>query len=225
MAFAVTALAMQGIQLDFPGRPDVLRHAGLQVPNGAVVVLEGRSGSGKSSLLAVASGLTRPNAGQVQVMDEPMPFGDANACAAVRSRHIGLVLQHLHLLPDLTVEQNIALPLRLARRAPAERRAQVAALLDRFGLTDLAARRPPNLSGGEAQRVAIARALALAPGLLLVDEPTSSLDEQNAQTVVAALQEAARTGAGVLVASHDTLVWRAGVLYRMHQGRPVRAAA
>jgi putative ABC transport system ATP-binding protein len=218
----VNALAMVEVSLDYPGRPGVLRSVHLQVPPATVVVLEGRSGSGKSSLLSVAGGLEAPSSGEVSVMDEAMPFADPQACARLRARHVGLVLQHLHLLPELTIEENVALPLRLARVPKAERESRVATLLERFGLTPLAAARPGAISGGEAQRSAIARALASQPGLLLVDEPTNNLDEDNARSVVGALKEAAQLGAGVLVATHDPLVASAGHVYRMVQGRPVR---
>ncbi|HET6397919.1 MAG TPA: ATP-binding cassette domain-containing protein, partial [Candidatus Thermoplasmatota archaeon] len=208
-----------------PGRPGVLRNANLQVPPATVVGLEGRSGAGKSTLLAVAAGLERPDSGTVEVMGHPMPWGNEAACSRLRAAHVGLVFQHLHLLGDLSVRENVALPLRLARAAPARREARVDHLLSTFGLQPLARRRPAQLSGGEQQRTAIARALAVEPGLLLVDEPTSSLDDANAQAVVAALQDAARLGAGVLVASHDPMVLRATVRYRMMQGRPVRGMA
>lgn len=221
----VNALAMAGVDLDYPGRPGILRSVQLQVPPATLVVLEGRSGSGKSSLLAVAAGLERPTAGTVAVMDEPVPFEDPQACARLRARHVGLVLQHLHLLPELTVEENIALPLRLSRTPASERRLRVAALLQRFGLDSLAASRPGTISGGEAQRAAIARALARQPGLLLVDEPTNNLDEENARSVVEALREAAQLGAGVLVATHDPVVAAAGHVLRMLHGRPVRGPA
>lgn len=219
------ALALHAVHLGYPGRPNVLRGASLAVPAASVVVLEGRSGSGKSSLLAVAAGLETPQSGQVAVMGTEVPFHDPHACARLRARHVGLVLQHLHLLPELTVEENIALPLRLARRPAAERKERVATLLERFGLAPLASSRPGEVSGGEGQRTAIARALATKPGLLLVDEPTNNLDEENARSVVAALREAAHLGAGVLVATHDPLVASAGQVFRMVHGRPVRGAA
>ena len=213
---------MAGVQLDYPGRPGVLRQVHLQVPLASLVTLEGRSGSGKSSLLAIAAGLEEPTAGSVTVMEEAVPFGDPQACARLRARHVGLVLQHLHLLPELSIEENVALPLRLSRTPAAERKERVQTLLERFGLTPLAKSRPGTVSGGEAQRTAIARALARHPGLLLVDEPTNNLDEENARSVVAALREAAQLGAGVLVATHDPIVAAAGHQLRMVQGRPVR---
>jgi ABC-type lipoprotein export system ATPase subunit len=216
---------MQGVHLDYPGRPGVLRAVHLQVPPASLVVLEGRSGSGKSSLLAVAAGLERPTSGTVAVMEEPVPFGDPQACARLRARHVGLVLQHLHLLPELSVAENIALPLRLSRTPAPERKERVATLLERFGLAPLAESRPGSISGGEAQRAAIARALARHPGLLLVDEPTNNLDEENARSVVDALREAAQLGAGVLVATHDPIVAAAGHVLRMVHGRPVRGHA
>lgn len=212
------ALTLDGVRLAYGDRL-VLDNVSLQVPAKAVTVLAGRSGSGKSSLLAVAAGLQVPDAGRVQVLGRPMPFANPSEAAQLRRRHIGLVFQHLHLLGDLSLAENIALPLRLDGAPAPVRQQRVEQLLRAFGLSELAQRRPNQVSGGEAQRAAIARALARQPGLLLVDEPTSNLDEANAQAVLQALKEAARLGAGVLVASHDPLVWKAGPLQHMVAGR------
>jgi ABC-type lipoprotein export system ATPase subunit len=220
----VEALRLDRVTVDYPGRPGVLSEADLEVEPGRLVVLEGRSGSGKSTLLAVAAGLEAVTGGTVTVFGTEMR-PESPAAAQMRATQVGLVFQHLHLLPELTVVENVELPLALAR-VPRRRRRQVSLeLLARFGLAGLADRRPTTLSGGEQQRVAIARALALGPGLLLVDEPTSALDESNAREVVAALQAAARGGTAVVVASHDEILRGAGTLYRMQHGRPMRVRA
>jgi ABC-type lipoprotein export system ATPase subunit len=215
---------LSGVGLDYPTRPGVLRDVHLAIPPGAVAVLEGRSGSGKSSLLAVAAGLEAPTQGLVQVLGETMDPRDADQRSGLRSRHIGLVFQHLHLLSELSVEENIGLPLRLRRAAKPERLQRTRELLDAFGIAPLRDRRPAGLSGGEQQRVAIARALAVRPALLLVDEPTSSLDAENALTVLDALRSAAREGASVLVATHDEVLHKAGRLFAIEGGRVRRPA-
>ncbi len=215
------ALRLDHVTVDYPGRPGVLYDADLRVQPGELVVLEGRSGSGKSTLLAVAAGLEPVSSGDVDVFGTPMR-PDSPQAAQVRASRIGLVFQHLHLLPELSVVENVELPMVLAHVKRAERRERAMALLQRFGLAGAAGRVPPTRSGGEQQRVAIARSLALGPGLLLVDEPTSALDEQNARGVVKALRMAADGGAAVVVASHDEVLRTAGTLYRMTQGQPVR---
>jgi putative ABC transport system ATP-binding protein len=213
------ALQLEGVRLDYPGRPGVLQGVSLRVAAGHMQVIAGRSGSGKSSLLAVASGLQVPTAGKVLVAGRPLSPTNAAQRAAIRGRYVGLVFQQLHLLGELTLRENVELPLHLAGVAKSGRRARAEELLAQFGLTSLAARRPGQVSGGEQQRTAIARALALRPALLLVDEPTSSLDEENALQVQAALQEAAAAGAAVLVTSHDELLRRAGPCLQMTAGR------
>lgn len=200
---------MDDVGLDYPGRPGVLRGIRLRMPVRSLLVVRGRSGSGKSSLLALAAGLQAPTRGRVEVMGEAYSEDPAQR-AALRGRHIGLVFQHLHLLGELTILENAELPLRLARVPRREARPRATSLLETFGIAGLADRRPAQVSGGEQQRAAIARALALRPGLLVADEPTSSLDAANAQSVVQALQQAAKAGAAVLVASHDELMRRAG---------------
>ncbi len=209
---------MADVGLDHPGRPGVLRGVFLTVSPGEAVVVEGRSGSGKSTLLSVAAGLLAPTAGTVEVMGERMDARDPESAARLRARHVGLVFQHLHLLSELTVEENVELPLRLRRTPRAEARVRARELLSLFGLASCAPRHPTSLSGGEQQRVAIARALAVRPSLLLVDEPTSNLDSANALQVAEALRQAAKAGAAVLVATHDELLHRVGRLARIDDG-------
>lgn len=215
------ALRLEHVTVDYPGRLGVLYDVDLAVKPGELVVLEGRSGSGKSTLLAVAAGLEAVSHGDVAVFGTPMR-PDSPLAAEVRSKRIGLVFQHLHLLPELSVVENVELPMVLAGWRRPKRRERALALLARFGLKAYADRQPTTLSGGEQQRVAIARSLALDPGLLLVDEPTSALDEANALSVIKALTLAAQDGAAVVIASHDDLLRKAGTLYRMTKGQPVR---
>lgn len=215
---------MRDVRLDYPGRPGVLEAVGLRLAPGTIAVVRGRSGSGKSSLLAIAAGLQVPTSGQVDVMGRPLDPRDPVQRANVRSEHVGLVLQHLHLLGELTLAENVALPLRLRRRSRAEAARRIGELLERFGLQALADRKPAQVSGGEQQRAAIARALALRPSLLLVDEPTSALDLANAKSVVEALRVASTEGAAVLVASHDDLLHKLGQGFVLADGRLERVA-
>lgn len=217
------ALRLHDVGLDYPGRPGVLQGVALRLAPRQIAVVRGRSGSGKSTLLAVAAGLQPWTRGSVEVMGTALDAADPDQRAAVRGQHVGLVLQHLHLLGELTIRDNVALPLRLKRWPRAKAAARADELLARFGLADLASRRPAQASGGEQQRAAIARALALRPDLLLVDEPTSALDQANALTVVDALRKASEDGAAVLVASHDELLRRLGPSWLLADGRLERA--
>jgi ABC-type lipoprotein export system ATPase subunit len=220
----VDALALRDVRLDYPGRPGVLQAIDLRLAPGTIAVVRGRSGSGKSSLLAIAAGLQVPTSGEVAVMGQGLDPRDPVQRANVRAQHVGLVLQHLHLLGELTLAENVALPLRLRKRPRAEAAQRSGELLARFGLQAHAARKPAQVSGGEQQRAAIARALALRPGLLLVDEPTSALDLANARSVVEALRVASAEGAAVLVASHDDVLNRLGHGYVLAEGRLERVA-
>ncbi len=211
------ALALDGVGLDYPGRPGVLRGIQLRLPARSILVVQGRSGSGKSSLLGVCAGLQRPTTGTVRVLGEAM--ADDAQRAGLRSRHIGLVLQHLHLLGELSLVDNVALPLRLAGRPRREQLERSRTLLRSFGLGDVQDKKPPQCSGGEQQRAAIARAMAMKPGLLLVDEPTSALDTANAKAVMEALRTVCDEGAAVLVATHDDLLRGLGRTIRLVDGR------
>lgn len=213
------ALRLVDVRIDFPRRPRVLDGVSFTVARGGLLVLQGRSGSGKSTLLALCAGLQRPSSGVIEVMGERIHDAPEARRADLRARHVGLVLQHLHLLGELTLAQNVALPLHLAGWKRTAQQERSKALLKRFGLQDLAQRRPGQCSGGEQQRAAIARALALRPGLLLVDEPTSALDARNAASVGEALLAARDEGAAVVVATHDEALHRLGPGLRLLDGR------
>ena len=174
---------------------------------GARFALVGPSGSGKSTLLHLMAGLDAPTRGTVA-----WPGLDGRPA---------MVFQGPSLLPPLTVEENVALPLILAGAADADARAAARAALDRLGLADLIDKLPEEISGGQAQRVAVARSLAGAPRLLLADEPTGQLDAATGATVVDALLEAAeRAGAALVVATHDPAVAeRLDERAELHSGR------
>lgn len=184
------------------GTRAVLRDVDLALDAGAPLLLRGRSGSGKSTLLHILAGIEEPSSGKVEVAGRVLAELDEEERASLRLRQVGLVFQHFVLIPDLTAEENVRLPMVLARRPDAKARA-----LDLLGRVDLARHArafPSTLSGGEMQRVAIARALANDPPIILADEPTANLDETSARAVMGLLSELAKDRA-VLVASHDPL--------------------
>ncbi|MDF2992196.1 MAG: macrolide transporter ATP-binding protein [Microbacterium sp.] len=180
-----------------------LHHADLVVRPREFVAVMGPSGSGKSTLLHLAGGLDRPTSGQVLLEGTDIGGLDATKLALLRRRSVGYVFQDFNLLPSLTAAENVAFPLELdghsARRA---RRAALEVLAD-TGLTDVADRRPDELSGGQAQRVAIARALVGARRLVLADEPTGALDSATGTAVLEVLRDRADRGAAVLMVTHE----------------------
>lgn len=189
------------------GGNEILRDVSFELPAGAFVALAGRSGSGKSTLFKLLAGLDRPTRGEVLIEGKPLSSRTESELSTLRLRAIGLVFQSFNLLPELTVAQNVRLPLDIAgvRRRDAE--ARVAALLDLVHMSSHSDRRPHALSGGESQRVAIARALANGPRIILADEPTGSLDAENAANVISVFEEVnEKVGVTILVVSHDSLV-------------------
>ena len=176
-----------------------------QLASGESMAVIGPSGCGKTTFLHLLAGLIRPGSGVIRVLDRDLSRLRAGALDRFRGRHIGLVFQRLHLLPALTIHQNVLLAQRLAR-VPMDR-TRVEALFDRLNLTGLEGHKPSMLSQGQAQRVAIARALVHGPELLMADEPTSALDDQHAGEALALLRETARAaGAALLIVTHDQRV-------------------
>ena len=190
-----------------------------RVAPGEFVTVRGPSGCGKSTLLLIAGGMLRPSSGKVCVAGSD-PYGlSAARRAAFRAETIGFVFQQFHLLPYLTVLDNVLTPT-VARPFP-DARQKALALLDRFGLGDRATHLPGELSTGEKQRTALARALLGDPKVLLADEPTGNLDDDNGQAVLQALAGFAAAGGSVLMVTHDardtatatrTLLFRDGQL-------------
>ncbi|MGW1316877.1 ABC transporter ATP-binding protein [Streptomyces sp. NPDC002426] len=174
----------------------------LSLPRGSFTAVMGPSGSGKSTLLQCAAGLDRPDRGRIAVDGEEMSGGGEAALARFRRERIGFVFQQYNLLPTLTVEENTALPLRLAgRRADRE---DIRAVLTRVGLGERLGHLPDQLSGGQRQRVAIARALVTRPGVIFADEPTGALDTRSAREVLGLLKETVRLhGSTVVLVTHD----------------------
>ncbi len=198
---------------------EILKGIDLEVAKGEVVALLGPSGSGKSSLMAVLTGLERASGGTLEVAGADFATLDEDALARARRGRIGIVLQAFHLLPTMTAEENVATPMELAGMADARERAR--AELAAVGLGHRMDHYPAQLSGGEQQRVAIARATAPRPALIFADEPTGNLDAGTGQTIVDLLfARRAETGATLLVITHDAeLAARCGRVVTLADGR------
>ncbi len=199
------------------GRVEIFSGLSLDVSGGDFLAVVGPSGCGKSTLLHLLAGLELPDSGEVRLAGVRWRDLDGERRALRRGETIGFVFQLHHLLPELTAEENVALPLFLAGTPEAEGRRAARELLDRVGLVSRAAAFPRTLSGGERQRVAIARAVVRKPRLLLCDEPTGSLDAAHATGVFDLLQGVARERAGAaVVVTHDP-IWasRCGRVLRL----------
>ena len=194
----------------------VFENVSFDVAAGEVVAILGESGVGKSTLLNCLAGLDTPSAGHVSLAGRALEGLDEKALAHWRRAQVGFVFQAFHVLPHLTVAQNVALPLLLLGRPDVER---VTALLDAVGLQGLGERLPRTLSGGQLQRVAIARALVHRPPLVLADEPTGNLDPGTAERVIELLAQQVRAeGAACVLVTHSTAAAeRADRVLRLHQ--------
>ncbi len=189
------------------GLTPALRDVSLRIDAGASVALMGASGSGKSSLLHCLAGVIVPDAGRVLVDGTDITGLSDRDRSRLRLERMGVVFQFGDLVPELTLVENVMLPLQLLGRRTRSARARALELLDRLGIADLADSRTGAVSGGEAQRAAVARALAHEPAVVLADEPTGALDSVNAEAVLDALVVLARdTGAALLVVTHDNVV-------------------
>ena len=182
----------------------VLKDLHLKVPAGEFLALMGPSGSGKSTLLNLIGGLDRPTRGSVSIAEERIDKLSDHKLAAWRARHIGFVFQLYNLLPVLTAERNIELPLLLTRLSRAQRKRHVATALAIVGLSQRQKHYPRQLSGGEQQRVGIARAIVTDPTLLLCDEPTGDLDRKAGDEILDLLQALNREhGKTIIMVTHD----------------------
>ncbi|MBK3634052.1 ABC transporter ATP-binding protein [Streptomyces sp. MBT97] len=180
-----------------------LDDVGLTLARGSFTAVMGPSGSGKSTLLQCAAGLDRPTSGSVRIGGTELTGLSERRLTLLRRERIGFVFQAYNLLPALTAEQNVALPLRLAGRRP--RREQVLDALRQVGLADRAGHRPDRLSGGQQQRVALARAMITRPEVLFGDEPTGALDSGSGREVLTLLRSLADDGRTVVMVTHDPL--------------------
>lgn len=187
-------------------RPAIFENLHLELQAGEYVAVMGESGVGKSTLLNLLAGLDRPDSGRVVLLDRDLSALDDDATTLLRRRAVGFVFQAFHVLPYLTVAQNVALPLELLGVARQERARRTAEMLEAVGIATLAARYARELSGGEVQRIAIARALVHRPQLLLADEPTGNLDPRSAAQILELLRTQLKTSAaaGLLITHSRT---------------------
>jgi putative ABC transport system ATP-binding protein len=185
-------------------RIDVLKGVTLDIPPGDFVALMGPSGSGKTTLLNLLGGLDRPSGGSIEVTGTNVASLGGSGLSKWRSRHIGFVFQLYNLLPVLTAEKNVELPLLLTNLSGAERRKRVSIALKVVGLSERAKHYPRQLSGGQEQRVGIARAIVTDPTLLLCDEPTGDLDRKAGDEILDLLQALNRDhGKTIVMVTHD----------------------
>jgi putative ABC transport system ATP-binding protein len=183
---------------------EVLHGADLEIEAGEFVALMGPSGSGKTTILNLIAGLDRATTGEVSVAGNRLDALSRGALADWRARHIGFIFQFYNLLPVLSAEANVEVPLLLTSLSRAQRRQRVQTVLELVGLADRAKHKPGELSGGQQQRVAIARAIVADPTLLVCDEPTGDLDRQNAEEIMNLVQALNRTqGKTIVMVTHD----------------------
>ena len=183
---------------------EVLHNLDLEIPQGDFLALMGPSGSGKTTLLNLIGGLDTPTEGEVSVAGERLDRMSSGQLAKWRSRHVGFVFQFYNLMPTLSAEKNVELPLLLTNLSGGDRRRNVDAALELVGLLDRKKHKPSELSGGQQQRVAIARAIVADPTLLVCDEPTGDLDRETAEEILGLLQLLNREqGKTIIMVTHD----------------------
>jgi len=221
IAFPGPMIRLRNVTLTIPansGPVNILRGIDLDVAYGETISILGPSGSGKTSLLLLLAGLERATSGTIEVAGADLAALDEDARAKFRLANLGIVFQAFHLIPSMTAQENVAVPLELARRPDAAGAA--AAALQRVGLQHRLTHLPGQLSGGEQQRVALARAFAPSPQLLLADEPTGNLDVETGRAVMDLLFAlCAASGATLLLITHDpALAARCGRSVRLRDG-------
>ncbi len=213
-----TLIRMQGIKKVFH-TDEVETHAladiHFNIQKGEYVAISGPSGCGKTTLLSILGLLDAPSGGTYELAGHEVGSLGAADRAQVRNRQIGFIFQAFNLIGDLTVTENVELPLTYRDRPASERKDRVARALDRVGMTHRAKHFPMQLSGGQQQRVAVARAVAGDPAILLADEPTGNLDSKNGEAVMSLLQELHQAGSTICMVTHDAR-------YAQHADREVQ---
>jgi putative ABC transport system ATP-binding protein len=199
---AVTATALTRTYGDGDSAVHALRGVSLDLPAGQFTAVMGPSGSGKSTLMHLLAGLDTPSSGAVTVAGQDITNMKDRELTRLRRKHIGFVFQSFNLLPTLSAEENVVLPLAIAGRRPPQE--EISALISRVGLTERRDHRPSELSGGQQQRVAIARALITRPTVLFADEPTGNLDSESGAGILRLLRDAVDIdGQTTLMVTHD----------------------
>ena len=200
-------IRLVGIGKTFAVDDDVQTHAlrdvNVEVARGEFVAVNGPSGSGKTTLLSICGLLEEPTSGSYVLNGHDVSHLKASARAGVRNREVGFIFQSFNLIGDLSVAENVELPLTYLGLPTIERRERVAAALERVDMVDRAKQMPGQLSGGQQQRVAVARAVVGEPAIILADEPTGNLNSLQAETVIAMLTELHEAGATILLVTHD----------------------
>jgi putative ABC transport system ATP-binding protein len=206
---------------------EVLKPTDLHVPKGQALAIMGPSGSGKSTLLGLIAGLDNPSGGSIKIDDTEITGLNEDALALLRGRKVGIVFQSFNLIPNLTAEENVALPLELSDQFEGDPVARARELLDTVGLAERRHHYPVQLSGGEQQRVALARAFAPRPALLLADEPTGNLDSATGGAVMELILQLNREqGTTLVMVTHDPgLAARADRIVHLQDGRVVKDEA
>jgi putative ABC transport system ATP-binding protein len=226
---AAPLVALRDVSRIYPrGRSDVVALDGvsLELEEGEMLAVVGPSGSGKSTLLSILGFLDRPTRGGHAFEGRAVDALDDDTLSALRNRHVGFVFQSFHLIPHLSVVDNVMTPLIYGEVPLGEWRERALAALGRVGLLERAEHRPSELSGGEAQRAAIARALVTEPRLVLADEPTGNLDSATGEGITRLLEALHAAGRTIVIVTHDeTLVRGARRVVRLRDGRVVAEAS
>lgn len=192
-----------------------LQDINIEIGKGELVVLKGVSGSGKSTILSLIAALTKPTSGEVIVNEQRISKLPDNFAADYRQQTIGFIFQKYNLIPTLTVQDNVLLPLVPTNPDEAEAKAKLERVLAQFNILDKQTTMVRNLSGGEQQQVAIARALINDPQVIIADEPTANLDEQLSQDFIGILQQLKSSGKTIVVATHDPLFFDLAMVDRI----------
>ncbi len=203
-----------------------LREVNLDVKPGEFVAIIGKSGSGKSTMLNMLSGIDRPTSGEIWIGDTPVHTLDQDQLAKWRGKNVGIVFQFFQLLPTLTILENVMLPMDFCNSIPArERKGRALSLLEQVGISEQAYKLPALLSGGQQQRAAIARALANDPALLMADEPTGNLDSHTSEAILQLFKGLAASGKTVIMVTHerDITQWVSSVV-KLSDGQVVNGS-
>ena len=199
---------------------EALKGIDLHIGKGEMVAIVGPSGSGKSTLMNLVGCLDTPTSGKYELAGENVAGVTRDQLADIRNRRVGFVFQNFNLLPHITAQENVELPMLFGGLSAGERRERAADLLTRVGLGERLDHRPTELSGGQMQRVAIARALAMDPDIVLADEPTGNLDSSAGTDIMSLFEELWKAGRTLVVITHDpALAKRAGRMVEIRDGR------